>query len=101
MESNFDLQLFGGVISAIFGGGGSSSSSPAPVQQVVKQSAPAATMSSPTQENRDIEESRTQAKNRMRRAAAMNRNATNVTHGALVGSTDSAIGAISKRLLGN
>lgn len=100
MEINFDLQLFGGVISAIFGGGGGGgSSSPAPVQQVVKQSAPAATMSSPTQENRDIEESRTQAKNRMRRAAAMNRNATNVTQGALVG--DSAIGSIQKRLLGN
>ena len=100
MDFEIDLQLFGGVMDDWFGmDGGGGGGSAAPVQPTVKQSAPAATMSSPTQENRDAEEAREQARKRIKRAAAMNRNATNVTQGALVG--DSAIGSIQKRLLGN
>ena len=99
MDLEIDLQLFGGVMDDWFGMDGGGGGASAPVQPTVKQSAPAATMSSPAQESRDAEEARAQARKRIKRAAAMNRNATNVTQGALVG--DSAIGSIQKRLLGN
>ena len=96
MEINFDLQLFGGFISNLFGGGGGGSSSPAPASPAVAASAPGST----AKQTANPDENAQIAAQKLRRYR-MSRSETNVTQGALSGAAESATGAIAKRLLGN
>lgn len=86
----FDLQLFGGFVSSLFGGGGSSSSSVAAPS--VKTAAPGSVMT----QTADTDGSRAGVQKRLRRV--FNRDATNVTGGQL-GNAGAA--AQVKKLLGD
>lgn len=89
MDFKFDLQLFGGVISGLFGGGGGGGSVSAPAP---KASAPGSVAV------QSVDDATKESRSRIRRRV-MGRDATNVTQGALSPAATGAA-AMAKRLLG-
>jgi len=89
----FDLQLFGGFVSSLFGGGGSSA--PAVAAPSVKTSAPGSVAT----QTADMDGSRAGVQKRLRRV--FNREATNVTGGQLGNMGTNGAAAQVKKLLGD